>query len=62
MSSETSSRQISPDPGNSDNYSGSKWKKYLKRAGLGTIIFFTIKGIITSSIIIGAALGVRSCF
>ncbi|WP_047099172.1 hypothetical protein [Chryseobacterium lactis] len=29
----------------------SKWKQWIKRFGIGGIIFFTVKGIITSSLI-----------
>lgn len=38
------------------------WKKIAKKGGIWTIVFFTVKGIITSSLIIGAAFGVRGCF
>lgn len=39
-----------------------KWKKWLKGASLGTIIFFTVKGIITTSLIVGGAmLGFKGC-
>ncbi|WP_099767152.1 hypothetical protein [Chryseobacterium sp. 52] len=30
---------------------GSKWKNLVKKFGIGGIIFFTVKGIITSSLI-----------
>jgi hypothetical protein len=39
-----------------------KWKQWLAGAGVGTIIFFTVKGIITTSIIaFGAYFGFKGC-
>ena len=33
---------------------GNIWKKWVKRFGIGGLIFFTIKGIITTTLIIWA--------
>jgi len=38
-----------------------KVKEYFKKLGIGTIIFFTIKGLITTTLIIFGMVGLTSC-
>ncbi len=40
---------------------GGGTRKALKYAGIGTILFFTIKGLITTSLIVAGLAGLRGC-
>ncbi len=38
------------------------WKSWMKKASVGTMIFFIVKGIITTSLIVaGASMGFKGC-